>query len=83
MSNVRVGSDRVIALPAAILDRIGVRENDILEADCTNGVITLTPRVREGNHDNVIDYAGVAARAFGPADKIDSYLLRSRDEWER
>jgi antitoxin component of MazEF toxin-antitoxin module len=83
MSTVRVGSNRVITLPASILDRVGVGENDILEADCVNGVITLTPKVREGNRDNLMDYAGVAARVFGPADRIDSYLTESRDEWER
>lgn len=83
MSTVRVGSNLVIALPASILDRAGVAENDILEADCVDGVITLTPKPHAVKQDDLMAYAGVAARVFGQAERIDEYIGGLRDEWER
>lgn len=83
MTTVRVNSDLAVILPASILELAGVKQNDVLEAQCVNGVITLTPQPQHGKSDELMAYAGVAARAFGSAADTDQLLLRMRSEWER
>ena len=84
MSTVRVRPKHQITLPVSIVNQAGIHQNDLLEADYVNGVITLVPKARQSRHGDIMDYAGIARDVYGKtAEEVDAALAQLRDEWER
>lgn len=84
MHTVRVRAKHQITLPVAIMQQANLHPNDVLEATCRNGIITLIPNRPASQRDNLMDYAGIARNSYGatPAE-IDDCLADLRNEWER
>lgn len=81
---VRVRAKNQITLPTSIVSQSGIREDDLLDVACANGVITLVPEVRAAGKDNLMDYAGLARASYGKtAKQIDASIAKLRDEWTR
>ncbi|MHB1233704.1 MAG: AbrB/MazE/SpoVT family DNA-binding domain-containing protein [Burkholderiales bacterium] len=84
MSTVRVRPKHQITLPVSIVNQAGIHQDDLLEADYVNGVITLVPKARQARHGDIMDYAGIARDVYGKtAEEVDVALSQLRDEWER
>ena len=84
MSTVRVRPKHQITLPVSIVNQAGIHQDDLLEADYVNGVITLVPKARQLRHGDIMDYAGIARDVYGKtAEEVDAALAQLRDEWER
>ena len=84
MSSVRIRAKNQITLPASIVSQTGLREDDVLDIACANGVITLVPKIRATSRDNLMDYAGLAGASYGnSAKQIDAAIAKLRDEWTR
>ncbi len=84
MSTVRVRPKHQITLPVSIVNQAGIHQDDLLEADYVNGVITLVPKARQSRHGDIMDYAGIVRDVYGKtAEEVDAALSQLRDEWER
>ena len=84
MSTVRVLPKHQITLPVSIVNQAGIHQDDLLDADYVNGVITLIPKARQTSRDEIMDYAGIACGVYGKtAQEVDTTLSQLRDEWER
>jgi len=46
MSTVRVKANHQVTLPPAIIEKVGLKEGDLLDAKIERGKITLTPQSR-------------------------------------
>jgi len=84
MSTVRVRPKHQITLPVSIVNQANIHQDDLLEANYVNGVITLVPKARHAHHGDIMDYAGVARDVYGKtAEEVDASISQLRDEWER
>ena len=84
MPEVRLRPKGQLTIPATILERAQLAADAIFEIALVNGVITLTPKVRLSNKEDIMAYAGIFKGAWGgSAEAVNSNLDMHRDEWER
>ena len=84
MPEVRLRSKGQLTIPAAILEKAQLSTGASFEIALVNGVITLTPKVRISNQEDIMAYAGIFKGAWGDSpDAVNSNLDTNRDEFER
>ena len=84
MPEVRLGPKGQLTIPAAILEKAKLAADATFEIALVNGVITLTPKVRLSNQEDIMAYAGIFKGAWGDsAAAVNTNLDLHRDEWER
>ena len=74
MSTVRVKANHQVTLPAAIIERVGLKSGDLLDAKIEKGKITLTPKsvIDQRIAESVADYR--AGRSYGPFETADELI---------
>lgn len=74
MSTVRVKANHQVTLPAAIIEEVGLKSGDLLDAKIEKGRITLTPRslIDQRIAESAADYK--AGRTYGPFDTAEELI---------
>ncbi len=74
MSTVRVKANHQVTLPAAIIEEVGLKSGDLLEARIEQGKITLTPKsiIDQRIAESFADFK--AGRSYGPFDTADELI---------
>ena len=74
MSTVRVKANHQVTLPAAIIEKVGLKAGDLLDARIEKGKITLTPRseIDQRIAESIADYE--AGRSYGPFDTANELI---------
>ena len=74
MSTVRVKANHQVTLPPAIVEKVGLKEGDLLDAKIERGKITLTPKSRLDQRivESMADYR--AGRSYGPFDTAEDLI---------
>ena len=84
MPEVRLGPKGQLTIPATILEKAQLAADATFDIALVNGVITLTPKVRILNQEDIMAYAGTFKGAWGDsAEAVNSNLDTYRDEFER
>jgi bifunctional DNA-binding transcriptional regulator/antitoxin component of YhaV-PrlF toxin-antitoxin module len=84
MSEVRLRSKGQLTIPASIIEEAKLPEGATFDIAFVNGVITLTPLVKDKKKDDLMSYAGIFKGAWGNTEaEIEKTLLNLRNEWER
>jgi antitoxin component of MazEF toxin-antitoxin module len=84
MQQVRVRNKHQVTLPMAIMRGAGLAENDLLNVQFKNGVITLTPAHQAAPKASLMSFVGATTGLYGSdASEVRDYLERERDSWER
>ena len=81
MPEVRLRSKGQITIPAAVLESANVSTDAIFEVALVSGVITLTPKGRAVEREDVMAFAGVFKGAWGETpEAVSKALDEHRDE---
>ena len=84
MPEVRLGPKGQLTIPATILEKAQLAADVTFLIALVNGVITLTPKVRISNKEDIMAYAGIFEGAWGgSAEAVNSNLDMHRHEFER
>lgn len=84
MPEVRLRRKGQLTIPAAILEKAKLAADATFEIALVKGVITLTPKVRRPNKEDILAYAGIFKGAWGDSvEVVNSNLDTHRDEFER
>lgn len=84
MLEVRLRPKGQLTIPAAILENAQIATDATFEVALVNGVITLTPKLRAVEQEDIMAFAGIFKGAWGNTpEAVDKLLDEHRDEWER
>jgi bifunctional DNA-binding transcriptional regulator/antitoxin component of YhaV-PrlF toxin-antitoxin module len=84
MAEVRLRPKGQLTIPAAIIEQAKLAEDATFDIDFVGGVITLTPRVKDKNKDDIMSYAGIFKGAWGRTpEEIEKNTQDLHNEWER
>ena len=84
MPEVKLRPKGQLTIPAAIIEEAKLPDDVTFEIAFVNGVITLTPRIKDKKKDDIMSYAGICKGVWGNTDEEFEKTLRDlRDEWER
>ncbi len=84
MAEVRLRPKGQITIPASILAQAKLVEDARLEVSLVNGVITLTPKPKLNQREDILGFAGIFKGAWGQSpEQVEDSLNQLRDEWER
>ena len=74
MTTVRLKANHQVTLPPAIVEEVGLKEGDLLDAKIERGKITLTPKSRLDQRiaESMVDYE--AGRSYGPFDTAEDLI---------
>ena len=84
MLEVRLRPKGQVTIPAVILESAQISTDATFEVALVNGVITLTPKLKAAEQEDIMAFAGLFKGAWGNTPEAVSQAMdEHRGEWER